>query len=122
MNKTWKISMLVIFLFIILGMILGGAYIKNVGFHNVKLMYTLQTTDTKIVEMNEVGDYLAIENQSIEPLMKERMSSEGWNYVEQEGSNYFFEKGNEKTIVTVKQWNHNYVIYRVKGNVTNLAD
>lgn len=122
MNKTWKIAMLVILLLIVIVLILAGAYIKNVGYHNVKLMYTLQTTDAKIVKMNEEGRYLAIENLSIEPLMKERMSSEGWSYVEQEGSNYFFEKGNEKTIVNVKQWNHKYVIYSVKGNVIDLAD
>ncbi|ETT65637.1 hypothetical protein C172_11321 [Paenibacillus sp. FSL H8-457] len=63
----------------------------------------------------------AREDRSVE-LLKERMSSEGWSYVQQEGSNYFFEKGNGETIVTVQQWNHKYIIYQVKDNVINIAD
>lgn len=84
-------------------------------------MYTLSTTDKLIVPMNGKGHYLAKENRSDE-LLKERVSSEGWTYVKQEGAGYFFEKGNEETIVTVQQWNHKYVIYQVKDNVVNIAD
>lgn len=65
-------------------------------------MYTLSTTDKLIVPMGKEGHYLAREDRFVE-LLKDRMSSEGWNYVQQEGSNYFFEKGNEETIVTVQQ-------------------
>lgn len=85
-------------------------------------MYTLSTTDKLIVPMDEEGHYLVREDHRCVELLKERMSSEGWNYVQQEGSNYFFEKGNEETIVTVQQWNHKYIIYQVKDNVINIAD
>ncbi len=63
--------------------------------------------------MDKVGHYLAREDRSVE-LLKERMSSKGWSYVEQEGSNYFFEKGNEEVIVTVQQWNLNISFIRLK--------
>ncbi|MDL1163238.1 hypothetical protein P0100_19620 [Yersinia pestis] len=53
--------------------------------------------------MDEEGHYLVREDHRSVELLKERMSSEGWNYVQQDGSNYFFEKGNEETIVTVQQ-------------------
>lgn len=65
----------------------------HIGFHNIKLMYTLSTTDKLIVVMDGEGHY-----------------------------RYFFKKGNEETIVSIKQWNHNYVIYHVKDNVINIAD
>lgn len=72
-----------------------GAYINNIGFHNLKLMYTLSTTEKLIVPMDKVGHYLAREDRSVE-LLKERMSSKGWSYVEQEGSNYFLKREMKK--------------------------
>ncbi|MGC6585051.1 hypothetical protein ACPV3A_08785 [Paenibacillus sp. Dod16] len=68
--------------------------------------------------MDKVGHYLAREDRSV-GLLKERLNSKGWSYVEQEGSNYFFEKGNEESFVTVQQWNHKYVIYQVKRGMKN---
>ncbi|EHB62707.1 hypothetical protein PaelaDRAFT_3950 [Paenibacillus lactis 154] len=121
LKKPWKIIAFGIIGIIFLVVIFIGLYINNIGFHNLKLMYTLSTTEKLIVPMDKVGHYLAREDRSVE-LLKERMSSRGWSYVEQEGSNYFFEKGNEKAIVTLQQWNHKYIIYQVKDNVINIAD
>ncbi len=113
MKKPLKIIAIGIIGIVFLIVIFAGIYINNIGFHNFKLMYTLSTKDKLIVPMDKEGHYLAREDRSVE-LLKERMSSEGWSYVQQEGSNYFFEKGNEETIVTIQQWNHKYVIYQVK--------
>jgi hypothetical protein len=121
LRKPWKVAVFGIIGIFFLIVIFAAAYINNIGFHNIKLMYTLGTTDKQIVLMDGKGNYLA-EDRSVELLLKERMSSEGWTYVTQEGANYFFEKGNEETIVTVQQWNHKYVNYQVKDNVVNIAD
>lgn len=121
MRKPWKVAVFGIIGIVVLIVIFAASYINNIGFHNIKLMYTLGTTDKQIVLMDEKGNYLA-EDRSVGLLLKERMSSKGWTYVRQEGANYFFKKGNESTIVTVQQWNHNYVIYHVKNNVVNIAD
>jgi len=88
-------------------------------------MYALNTTDKTIVWMNETangnGLYLTKVKQPIE-VIKERMQKEGWTYVRQEGSGYFFEKGNQEVVVTTKIWpNRNYVRISVENNVVNLA-
>lgn len=50
------------------------------------------------------------------------MSSEGWNFVEQEGSGYFFEKYDQRTIVTATQiWGGDYIRYRVAEQAVDLA-
>lgn len=121
LRKPWKVAVFGIIGIVVLCVIFAAAYINNIGFHKIKLMYTLGTTDKRIVLMDGKGNYLA-EDRSVGRLLKERMSSNGWTYVRQEGANYFFEKENESTIVTVQQWNHNYVIYHVKDNVVNIAD
>ncbi|GIO91400.1 hypothetical protein J31TS3_26270 [Paenibacillus lactis] len=121
LKRPWKIIAFGIIGIVFLVVMFAGAYINNIGFHNLKLMYMLSTTEKLIVPMDKVGHYLAREDRSVE-LLKERMSSKGWSYVEQEGSNYFFEKGNKETIVTMQQWNHKYIIYQVKDNVINIAD
>lgn len=59
--------------------------------------------------MDEEGHYLARKDRSVE-LLKGRMSSARWSYVQQEGSNYFFEKGNEEAAAILQQWNYKYVI------------
>jgi hypothetical protein len=121
LRKPWKVAVLGIIGIVVLIIIFAAAYINNIGFHKIKLMYTLDTTYKQIVLMDGKGNYLA-EDRSVGLLLKERMSSKGWTYVRQEGANYFFEKGNELTIVSVQQWNHNYVIYHVKDNVVNIAN
>ncbi|NLP52520.1 hypothetical protein [Bacillus sp. RO1] len=47
-----------------------------------------------------------------EPL-KEMIGDHGWEFVTQDGSGYFFEKGDEKLIVTTKMWTGNYVMVKV---------
>ncbi|MGO4543435.1 hypothetical protein AB4Z29_01365 [Paenibacillus sp. 2TAB23] len=121
LRRPWKVAVFGIIGIVVLIVIFAAAYINNIGFHKIKLMYTLGTTDKQIVLMDEKGNYLT-EDRSVGLLLKERMSSKGWTYVRQEGANYFFEKGNESTIVTMRQWNHNYVIYHVKDNLVNIAD
>jgi len=100
-------------------------YVNTIGFNNLKLMYALNTTDKTIAWMNENangnGLYLTKVKQPIE-VIKERMHREGWTYVRQEGSGYFFEKGNQEVVVTTKIWpNRNYVRISVENNVVNLA-
>jgi hypothetical protein len=121
LRKRWKIAVFGIIGLLVFGVILSALYIKSVGIDNIKLMYTLNTTDQAIVVMDGKGNYLTKKNHSVD-LLKERMKTEGWTYITQEGAGYFFEKAKEETIVTAKIWNSKYVIYHVKDNVVNIAD
>ncbi|MGF7048849.1 hypothetical protein J2T13_003357 [Paenibacillus sp. DS2015] len=51
-----------------------------------------------------------------------RMEKEGWTYIQQDGSGYFFERDDHQGIVTMRKWNHLYVVYDLKSEVANLAD
>jgi len=122
MRKSWKVAVLCGMAVVGLVTIFIVAYVNNVGYNNLKLMYTLRTTDKMIIEMEDKGKYLALDTLSIESLIKERMLSKGWSFVDQEGANYFFEKEDERVFITSQQWNHNYIIFHVKDNVVNIAD
>lgn len=91
-----------------------GAYINNIGFHNLKLMYTLSTTEKLIVPMDKVGHYLAREDRSV-GLLKERLNSKGWSYVEQEGSNYFLKREMKNHLLPCSNGIINMSFIRLKG-------
>lgn len=121
MKNKWKIILFSFIGVIIFLTILGATYINNVGYNNVKLMYKLNTTDVSIVQMEEEGQYLALRMNGNQ-LLKDRMEREGWQFEQQEGATFFFKKDNKKAVITTKIWNSNYVLYRVAGNVVNIAD
>jgi len=41
------------------------------------------------------------------------MTKNGWNYVEQNGSGYFFEKDSEKVVIECEQWTSNYLLFQL---------
>lgn len=46
---------------------------------------------------NSNGYYLARKNNNIKDLLIERMERDNWSYVRQDGSGYFFGKGDQQT-------------------------
>lgn len=44
------------------------------------------------------------------------IGSKGWKFKEKEGSGLFFEKGDEKLIVTTEMWTGKYVLVKVPEN------
>ncbi|CAH1203516.1 hypothetical protein PAECIP111893_01987 [Paenibacillus plantiphilus] len=87
-------------------------------------MYKLHTTDQQIVRMSDSDGldnrYLALRDSNDIELLIERMNKHKWTHIEQVGSGYFFEKNNQRVVVTAKIWHRNYIIYRVQNNVVNL--
>ncbi|MBP2000210.1 hypothetical protein J2Z69_001229 [Paenibacillus shirakamiensis] len=121
MRTHWKIALASL----IGGLALSAVLIVNsIGLRNLQYMYTLHTTEQKIIKMeghqSANGYYLT---KSIEPtqILKQRMQSQGWHYVQHEGNGYFFEKKQQQTIVTTTIWNHNYVLYQVQRDVVDLT-
>lgn len=121
MKRKWKIILFSFIGFIILLVILGAAYINNVGYNNVKLMYKLNTKNVSIVQMDEDGQYLGRKINSNQ-ILKDRMEREGWQFKQQEGAAFFFKKDNKEAVISTEIWNSNYVLYRVDDNIVNLAD
>ncbi|WP_126424828.1 hypothetical protein [Brevibacillus marinus] len=124
MRKPWKFVLFGALGIFVLSVVLVGLYIKQIGYNNLKIMYTLHTTDQMIVPMEKAdngdGKYLTKSSSPVE-LLKERMKREGWSYVQHDGAGYFFEKENRRCIVTVKRWYHKHYIYTVEDNAVDLA-
>ncbi|USB33606.1 type II toxin-antitoxin system HicA family toxin [Paenibacillus sp. YPG26] len=121
MRLRWRIALFSMIGVVVLVVLLGATYINNVGYNNLKLMYKLNTTDVSIIQMEDKGQFLGL-NENSNELVKDRMEREGWQFRQQEGSGFFFKKDNKETIVTTKIWNGNYVIYYVDDNTVNIAD
>ncbi|WP_211748625.1 hypothetical protein [Paenibacillus sp. Marseille-Q4541] len=121
MKNKWKVILFSSTGILMILVVVAATYINNVGYNNIKLMYKLNTTEVSIVQMDEEGHYLALRENSNE-LLRDRMEREGWQFQQQEGSGYFFDKDNKEAVVTTKIWNRNYVIYQVNDNVANIAD
>jgi hypothetical protein len=45
--------------------------------------------------------------------LKQRMKKNGWNFVEQYGSSYLFEKNNEKVFIESEQWTGNFLLFQL---------
>ncbi|MFE4711202.1 hypothetical protein ACFRAM_10030 [Paenibacillus sp. NPDC056722] len=125
MVKPWRIALFSFIGIIVLLVIAAAVYIHNIGYNNVKQMYRLQTTGLSIVQIeSDARGYVRYLTKVEQPqeLLKARMKKEGWTYISQEGAGYFFEKDGQQEIVTMKKWNHFYMIYDLKLKVANLAD
>ena len=45
--------------------------------------------------------------------LKQRMKKNGWEFVEQNGSSYLFEKDNEKVFIESQQWTGNFLLFQL---------
>ncbi|MEK4252342.1 hypothetical protein [Paenibacillus sp. FSL W7-1287] len=122
MKKTWKIVIASVIAFFLVSIIAAAIFINNIGYHNIKLITELNKNSNQILKMEKEGDYLTKANAQNERLIK-KMMNEGWNFIDQEGAGYFFEKNGQETIITVKQmWSRHYVVYRVTNDAINLSE
>ncbi|MCM3634438.1 hypothetical protein [Paenibacillus camelliae] len=122
MKKTWKIVIASVIAFFLVSIIAAAIFINNIGYHNIKLITELNKNSNQILKMEKEGDYLTKANAQNERLIK-KMMKEGWNFIDQEGAGYFFEKNGQETIITVKQmWSRHYVVYRVTHDAINLSE
>lgn len=122
MKKTWKIVIASVIAFFLVSIIAAAIFINNIGYHNIKLITELNKNSNQILKMEKEGDYLTKANAQNERLIK-KMMNEGWNFIDQEGAGYFFEKNGQETIITVKQmWSRHYVVYRATNDAINLSE
>ena len=126
MNKKRRIVIFGFIGFLVFIVIVAVAYLNNVGYGNVKQIYRLESTGKSIVRIEGAipgqERYLTKIKNDPQELLKSRMEREGWVYSQQEGSGYFFEKEGRTEIVTMRIWNHFYVIYDLNDRIANLED
>ncbi len=49
--------------------------------------------------------------QEIEKL-KSKLEENGWRFMKQDGSGYFFKKGSEKIVITSSMWSNEFVLFK----------
>lgn len=52
--------------------------------------------------------------QKVDEDIQQMMANEGWAFLEKEGSGLFFEKNDERSIVTTEMWTKQYVLVQIQ--------
>ncbi len=82
-----------------------------------EVLHSIKESSEPIVKIaNEDGYdwFITRSNQGeYREIFKEMLGEHGWEFEYQEGSGYFFEKEDEKLIVTTQMWTGEYVMVQV---------
>ncbi len=78
----------------------------------------LATTSTlplsKITQEDGYIWFVTDDSQEIaEESLKKRLKNIGWEFVEQDGSGYFFERNGERVMIESKKWTSNYLLFQL---------
>ncbi|RNB84902.1 hypothetical protein [Brevibacillus panacihumi] len=49
--------------------------------------------------------------------LKSLLQTRGWTFAEQEGAGYFFEKEQQRIVITAQMWSSDFVLYKVPAEV-----
>jgi hypothetical protein len=120
-NRLATILITVIVTFTIFGMFIGafGGVLFQEG-NPIKVgaaIMKLQFTDKEFVEI-ENGKYISSFEGNEALVLKEEMKRDGWKFVEQFGSGYLFEKGEETLTVSTRMFTRNYYVWTVPEQAT----
>ncbi|GAA0344376.1 hypothetical protein GCM10008967_38460 [Bacillus carboniphilus] len=87
----------------------------------------LEETESKIVEIAVEEDTIwyitKTENKGIsiaDENIKHLIGAKGWDFKEKDGAGLFFEKGEERLVVTTEMWGKHYVIVKVQSKFKEL--
>ena len=82
-----------------------------------EVLKSLNNSSEDIVKFTEEGGYdwfiTRMEQGKAHENIKSMISGNGWEFLEQEGSGYFFEKGDKTLIASGEMWTRNYVIVKI---------
>lgn len=83
----------------------------------------LKESASKVAEIAVEGDSIwyitSSENKGTsiaDENIKQIILSNGWEFIQKDGSGLFFEKGGERLIATRQMWTKNYVLIKVPSN------
>lgn len=48
-----------------------------------------------------------------EESLKKRLQKNGWEFIEKDGSGYFFERNGERVIIESEKWTSNYLLFQL---------
>lgn len=90
------------------------------GISPKEVIEKLNTSDSKIVQIADEGNshwYITrTENKGTsisDDNIKQLITSNGWEFKEKDGSGLFFERDNERLIVTTQMWTGKYVLVNI---------
>ncbi|MFD2639367.1 hypothetical protein [Piscibacillus salipiscarius] len=85
-----------------------------------EVLESLNDTSEDIVKIAEENGYewyiTPMEQGKAHDNLKNLISKNGWHFKQQEGSGYFFEKGDNTLIATTEMWTVNFVIVKIPSD------
>ncbi len=82
-----------------------------------EIIKKLEQSDQKVVELVEEDGVIwfitKAKDSNVDENIKDMISEKGWTFKEKEGSGLFFEKAEERLIVTTEMWSSKYVLVKV---------
>jgi hypothetical protein len=75
------------------------------------------TSDLPLSKVTQQDGYLWFVTDDSQDLaeqsLKKRMTRNGWEFVDQNGLNYFFKKDDEKIVIKCHEWTSNYLLFQL---------
>jgi len=118
--KKWKLSIAVLLIVCINVALFMKFHYPELPFTNKtkdEVVHIATTSNLPLRKVTQQGGYVwFITDDALEEAvqsLKQRMTNNGWHYVEQDGSGYFFEKDSEKVVIESHQWTSNYLLFQL---------
>lgn len=118
--KKWIIPVVILCLLAVNAALSTKFHYPDLPFANktkqevAKLAVSSELPLSKVTQQN--GSVWFVTDDSIdvaEDSLKQRMKKNGWEFVNQSGSSYNFEKNDEQISITSQQWTSNFLLFQL---------
>lgn len=118
--KKWILLFVILFLLAVYAALSTKFHYPELPFSNktkqevAKLAVSSELPLSKVAQQD--GFVWLVTDDSLDVALnslKQRMKKNGWEFVEQNGSSYLFEKGNEKVFIESQQWTGNFLLFQL---------
>lgn len=118
--KKWILLFVILFLLAVYAALSTKFHYPELPFSNktkqevAKLAVSSELPLSKVAQQD--GYVWLVTDDSLDVALnslKQRMKKNGWEFVEQHGSSYLFEKGNEKVFIASQQWTGNFLLFQL---------
>lgn len=118
--KKWILLFVILFLLAVYAALSTKFHYPELPFSNktkqevAKLAVSSELPLSKVAQQD--GYVWLVTDDSLDVALnslKQRMKKNGWEFVEQYGSSYMFEKNNEKVFIGSQQWTSNFLLFQL---------
>jgi hypothetical protein len=119
--KNKKVLLFIFAFFLVVGifLFLYSSVIFQEGnpWPQIKGISQLNFTNKDIVKLSKPGNVYMTKSKNGQEIIKDFMKDNGYDYIEQIGSGYFFKSSAGKSVVVHKYYSHYYSLWNITENV-----